>query len=129
MGGRWSGVDVDAAIGLAAIPDLATYAMGSGSCEMSAAELMGGQKAGQEERYSQGSPAEMTRKTPALLIHGEADPIVPLSQSTAFAARHNSTVSVLEGAGHFELINPEDEAAMTLFVDALHELLGDQAGE
>jgi fermentation-respiration switch protein FrsA (DUF1100 family) len=45
------------------------------------------------------------------LIHGALDPIVPLEQSRKFADRSedaggSASVTVVEGAGHFDVIAP-----------------------
>ena len=95
------------AIGLAAISDLATYARGSSGCEKATAELMGGMPEVVPDRYKQGSPLQMPASKPTLLIHGDMDQIVSLTQSKHFAKRH-STSHLLEqtGKGHFDLIDP-----------------------
>ena len=48
---------------------------------------------------------------PVLLIHGTDDPDVPVSQSERFAARGGDvTLSIREGAGHMEHIDPRSGA-------------------
>ena len=47
---------------------------------------------------------------PVVLLHGDADPDVPLRQSEAYAAAHpDSVLTVLPGAGHFGLIDPASD--------------------
>ncbi len=44
---------------------------------------------------------------PQRMIHGTADNIVPFEMSERFAkASHNAKLVPLQGAGHFELIDP-----------------------
>jgi len=45
-----------------------------------------------------------------VLVHGDADTVVPLSQSQAYAAAHPaSLLTVLPGAGHFGVIDPASD--------------------
>lgn len=59
-------------------------------------------------RYAESSPIEMLPlKVPQLVVHGTADEVVPFEFSRRFvAASGNARLVPLEGAGHFELIDP-----------------------
>jgi pimeloyl-ACP methyl ester carboxylesterase len=52
---------------------------------------------------------------PTLLIHGEADQVVPPAQSTRV---EGARVSTIPGLGHFELLDPNREH-WPLVIDAL----------
>ncbi|QRP50880.1 alpha/beta hydrolase [Amycolatopsis sp. FDAARGOS 1241] len=63
--------------------------------------LLGGTPAEQPDRYTWATPADAG--VPLLVVHGDADEIVPAGQArVAFAAE---TVDV-PGAGHFDVIDP-----------------------
>lgn len=54
-------------------------------------------------------------EAPVTLVHGKADLHVPLSQSTTYTDLHKSaTLEAVEGAGHFDLIDPMSDAFGTL---------------
>lgn len=95
------------AIGLAPISDLETYAQGTSSCERAAATLMGGSPDELPERYHDASPQSLTSALPALIIHGEKDPIVTIDQSSHFCRTHSGCeLKRLEHLGHFDAIDP-----------------------
>jgi pimeloyl-ACP methyl ester carboxylesterase len=49
------------------------------------------------------------------VLHGAEDTVVPPSLSRSYAAAHPQTrLSVLDGAGHFALIDPESAAWPTV---------------
>jgi pimeloyl-ACP methyl ester carboxylesterase len=63
---------------------------------------------------------------PVRIVHGAADPIVPLAQSRDFEARSKragETITVVEvaGAGHFDLVSPQS-TAWAAVVDAVRAL-------
>jgi acetyl esterase/lipase len=76
------------------------------------ADLLGGSPELVSERYRMGSPRELLPlRVPQRLIHGTLDTNVPIEISrdyaTAAAARGDDAVFIpLEGARHFELIDP-----------------------
>jgi len=78
--------------------------------------LLGGSPARRPERYRVADPAQLLPfGLPQLLVHGAADRIVPPSQSRshALAARAvGDRVELVElaGVGHFELIDPRQDA-------------------
>lgn len=103
-------------VGLAAISDLARYAEGDGACNRSAADLLGEEAPGGEDRLALISPDRLLPPAaPVHLIHGREDAIVPLNQSVVHAARIRAAGGearrlIIEGAGHFDLIAPFAQA-------------------
>ena len=103
-------------IGLAAITDLAEYGAAPGGCNGAVTPLMGGAAAAIPDRYRAVSPIE---RSPIgqrmILIHGDADPIVPAAQSRKLVTRERSgggspESTFIPGAGHFDLVAPQSEA-------------------
>jgi acetyl esterase/lipase len=102
-------------VALAGIPDLAAYAAPDG-CGAAVPGLLGGDPVDVADRLQRGSPIAMvpfgiTQK----LITGELDSIVPKTQATSFAEaarRMGDEVEVIDvaGAGHFELVDPANQA-------------------
>lgn len=80
-------------------------------------QLMGGTPRQVPKRYDSASPIELLpMKTPQRLLHGTADTLVPLEMSERFAkASKNAKLIRLEGAGHFELIDPRAKQWPTVF--------------
>ena len=66
--------------------------------------------------YAAASPtARLPLACPALLIHGDADAVVPIEQSRTFAARAQATGSRCElielaGGDHFEVVSSSGRA-------------------
>ena len=82
--------------------------------------FMGGTPSEYPEKYDAGSPIELlpTGASQAL-VHGTNDDIVPVSHSEAYVEKAERlgdwpTLVKLNGAGHFELIDPESEAWPTV---------------
>ncbi len=82
-----------------------------------ARELMGGDPREFPDRYAYADPARPTH-VPRVIIHGDADAIVPLALSRGYSAP--ARLIELPGAGHFDVIDPETAAFRTL----LSELVG-----
>jgi acetyl esterase/lipase len=99
------------AVSLAGVCDLrAAYAAGLGSSAV--AELFGGREPTDAE-YADASPIErLPLGVPSLLIHGDNDDRVPMSQSITFAGAAGSecTFEQLRRAGHFDVIDPHGPA-------------------
>jgi acetyl esterase/lipase len=114
-------------VSLAGITDLATYGDGSGSCNNAVTPLMGGTPAQVAERYRAVSPLELVPiGVPAHLVHGAEDPIVPSASSERYAERARAsgdrvTVTIVKGAGHFDVIAPQ-ASAWSAVLDALRAL-------
>lgn len=99
--------EIKGAIGLAAISDLISYSAGESGCEKATLDLMGGTPEAVSEHYRRASPLLLDTDKPTLLIHGDADPIVAISQSESFTLQHDgSELTTLKGKGHFDMIDP-----------------------
>jgi acetyl esterase/lipase len=100
-------VDLRGVVPLAAVSDLRrAYAMQLGGGVVG--QFLGGSPDRVPQRYQAASPMQLLPiSVPQRLIHGTADNIVPFEMSERFAkASHNAKLIPLEGAGHFELIDP-----------------------
>jgi acetyl esterase/lipase len=83
-----------------------------------AAELLGGSQVAVAGRYRLGSPLELLpvgREVAQLLVHGDADEIVPVEHSLRYArsaerAGDRVRVARFPGMGHFDMLDPEHEA-------------------
>ncbi len=115
-------------VALAGISDLAAYAAPSG-CGAAVPGLLGGEPAAVRERLERASPVEMLPLgVRQVLVIGSLDPIVPAQQAVGYAAaarRAGDEVEIreVEGAGHFELVDPE-HPAFGVVQHAVLELLG-----
>jgi pimeloyl-ACP methyl ester carboxylesterase len=71
-------------------------------------ELLGGSPDQVPQRYSAASPIELLPiSVQQRVLHGTADNLVPFEMSQRFAkASGNSKLIPLQGAGHFDLIDP-----------------------
>lgn len=115
-------------VALAGIPDLASYASPSG-CGAAVEGLLGGAPGAVPERVLRGSPIEMVPLgLRQVLVIGGLDPIVPAQQARAYAAAARRAgdeleIREVEGAGHFELVDPK-HPAFEVVRAAVLELLG-----
>ena len=114
-------------LSLAGITDLAGYASPSG-CGSAVVPLMGGTASEVPDRYRRVSPvARVPLGVPVEIVHGSADPIVPIAASRALAARlriagNPVTLTEVDGAGHFDVVAPQS-AAWTAVVAAVRALV------
>ena len=91
--------------------------------QAAAAELLGGSQVAVAGRYRLGSPLELLpvgREVAQLLIHGDADEIVPVEHSLRYArsaerAGDRVRVARFPGMGHFDMLDPEHEAWQLAF--------------
>lgn len=102
-------------VGLAAITDPVSYALGDGSCNVATPQVFGGMPDEVPERYRRGSPlqrlADGAPSPPVVLIQGDADPIVPPAQAAVLAeASPAVALELVSGAQHFDLIHPRSAA-------------------
>ena len=100
-------------VALAGITDLAAFASSDG-CGSAVPGLLGGEPTDHPERLASTSPIAMPPSgVPELLVIGSRDPIVPSSQAERYAAsRPGGAVELVEveGAGHFELVDPSRDS-------------------
>jgi acetyl esterase/lipase len=122
-----STLQVRGVVSLAGITDLATYASPSG-CGSAVVPLMGGTASEVPDRYQAVSPVSRAPLGVAVrMVHGAADPIVPVAQSRTFADRlkaagEHPILTEVEGAGHFDVIAPQS-SAWPAVLDAVRSLL------
>jgi len=104
---------VAAAVSLAGVCDLeegVTTGIGNGAV----LEFLGARP--DSDLYAAASPiARLPLRSPALLIHGDADEDVPISQSRLYASAARAAgdeceLHELPGGGHFEVIDPAGRA-------------------
>jgi len=120
-------VPIVGVVGLAAITDLAEYGGAPGGCNAAVTPLMGGAAAALPDRYRAVSPVERVPiGVRVVLVHGDADPIVPIAQSRKLCTRERSAgsspeLTVVPGAGHFDLVAPQAEAWAAV-LRAVHSL-------
>ena len=113
-------------VSLAGITDLRAGAAG-GVCGDAIPQLLGGDPQDHADRLVQSSPIErLPLGVPVRLVCGARDPIVPIEQARSYEAaakRAGDTVAVevVEGAGHFELVDPGG-SAWSAVLDAVHGL-------
>ncbi len=119
-------------VSLGGITDLRAGAAG-GVCGDAIPQLLGGPPLDHADRLGQSSPIELVPTgVPARLVCGARDPVVPIDQARSYEAaarRAGDTVvvEVVEGAGHFELIDPRS-SAWPLVREAVRALLERGAG-
>jgi acetyl esterase/lipase len=107
-------------VSLAGITDLADFGAGSGACNQSVTPLIGGTPQQYPQRYQSVSPMERVPLGVFIrLVHGDADPIVPIAQSKDFLVRAHmagdrAELDVIKGGGHFDLLAPHAEAWQTV---------------
>lgn len=109
-------VHADLIVGLAAISDVVSYAEGSNSCQTATPLFMGGDISERAQEYFDANPINHGLHENTVLMQGDIDEIVPLSQSTLPGAR--SIVS--RGAGHFDWSHP-DTTAFRRLIELLDE--------
>ena len=110
-------VQPDLIVGLAAISDVLSYAEGSNSCQTATPLFMGGDVSERAQEYFDANPINHGLHDNTVLMQGDVDEIVPLSQSTLAGAR----TIVSPGAGHFDWTHPDTTAFRQLL-----ELLNEQ---
>jgi acetyl esterase/lipase len=95
-------------VALAAVSDLRESAERVGP-DGAVATFLGGMPDDVPDRYAAASPRELLPLgVRQILVHGDADASVPYAQSVAYAeaAGDEAELVTLEGAGHFEPIDP-----------------------
>ena len=106
-----SGAGMAGVVALAPISDLAACYQ-AGLDHDAVGDLLGGGPAEQSARYAAADPAQLIPLgVPVRIVHGTADDRVPFAMSQSFAARDRAAgdpvrLDVLEGGGHFAVIDP-----------------------
>jgi len=92
----------DLIVGLAAISDVVSYAAGSNTCQTATPLFMGGDVSGRAQEYFDANPSNHGLHENTVLLQGDIDEIVPLSQATLLGAR----TIISSGASHFDWTHP-----------------------
>jgi acetyl esterase/lipase len=104
---------VDRVVGLAPVGDLRAAAR-AGLGDDATQALLGGPPEEQQERYQAADPAVRLTERPdceVRVVHGSDDEVVPVGISRGLAAAHPFVdLRVVEGAGHFDVIDPTSSA-------------------
>jgi acetyl esterase/lipase len=116
--------------GLAGVVALAPVAVLRDACDLhlsndAVLEFMGGTPSQRPLDYDEACPSRHPLISPATLIHGIDDDVVPISLSRNYMRlRHDDPVRLVELAatGHMELIDPEDATFYTV-AGAINDLL------
>lgn len=103
-------------IGLAAITDIRSYALGTNSCQTATESFMKTTPAENPDAYNNASPNATLIHTPVVLLQGDADSIVPVQHATMAGAEKR----VINNGGHFDWLHPESTS-----FDALLEVIGE----
>ena len=96
-------------VALAAVSDLRESAKRVGR-DGAVARFLGGMPADVADRYAEASPRELLPLgVRQILVHGDADSGVPHEQSASYVEAAGGEVELvsLEGAGHFDLVDPQ----------------------
>jgi acetyl esterase/lipase len=102
-------------VSLAGIGDLATAEVRK-ICGTAVMELMGGGNADVPDRYAQGSPAELLPLgVRQILVQGALDTVVPADSVKSYLANARAAgdpveMTLVDSAGHYELITPGSNA-------------------
>jgi acetyl esterase/lipase len=101
---------VVAAVSLAGVLDLdlaAALGLDPGPGGSAVHVLLGGSPDDVPDRYRQADPTRLPAPVvPVRAVHGDADTVVPVALSRSYAAATGQPLVVLEGVGHYELIDP-----------------------
>jgi acetyl esterase/lipase len=104
------------AIGLAPVADLGR-ALELGLSNHVAADFLGWHV----DRASEASPIEHRPLAPVHLIHGTSDDIVPVELSRNYLDRWPCSLREIEGANHFDMVNP-DSIAWPYVLEAVRDV-------
>ena len=106
----------DLIVGLAAISDVVSYAAGSNTCQAATPVFMGGDVVERAQEYFDANPGNHGLHENTVLLAGDNDEIVPLTQATLPGAR----TIISSGASHFDWAHP-DTLAYRQLLDLLNE--------
>ncbi|WP_346993669.1 alpha/beta hydrolase [Alteromonas gracilis] len=96
-------VQIQSVLGLAAITDVAKYAMGTNSCQSATTAFMGGEPSTAESAYTAATPDSSKSDIPIHLLHGSSDSIVPVHH----ASLTGTASTIVPSGGHFDWLHPE----------------------
>jgi acetyl esterase/lipase len=109
----------DLTVGLAPVADVIAANTNRVGVDATA-NFFGGDIGDVPERYAHAQPNPVDFSGRVVLLHGDNDDSVPLAQLRSVEA-YADRVEVLEGVGHFDVINPEHASSQIVFdeLDAL----------
>ena len=107
-------LNIRGVVPLAAISNISTYREehDTQDCNTAVPGILGGEPTDLPERVAQLNPSQLLPlNVPVRMVHGSADVLVPLRQSTAFMldarkAGDDIRLAVIDNAGHFDVIAP-----------------------
>lgn len=108
------GTGIKQVIGLAAITNVQSYALGENSCQTATPQFMGGMPAENEREYQMATPDAAKIKPSVILMQGNEDSIVPEHHATMPGAKNR----IITNGGHFDWLHPESTS-----FDALLEVM------
>lgn len=103
-------------IGLAAITDIQSYAMGHNSCQSATAKFMNGTPEDVPTAYQRATPRPTHGSLPITLLQGDADSIVPARHAVLSGINQK----IIKNGGHFDWLHPESTS-----FDALLEVISE----
>ncbi len=117
-------------IALSAVLDLRSASQGMLGYAVGA--FLGGTPAEVPDAWAHADPTTARLTVPAVVLHGLVDELVPDSQASGYVASRTpadapSRLGLIEGAGHFEVIDPGHAAYATVRA-AVAELAGANGG-
>lgn len=125
----WSAdpLPVEGVVSLAGINDLEAFrATGPDRCggPQTIDDLVSAAARTGQDVYADTSPARLAAPAaPVAVISGALDPIVPASFGPPFASHWSAEETTIDGAGHFELIDPQSDAWKTVIAPKIAGLL------
>ena len=111
-------VEPDLVVGVAAITDVVSYSLGDNSCQQATPSFMGGSAEEREVAFYEANPGNHGVHPVTVLLHGDVDQIVPLSQ----ASLPGAITRISEGVGHFDWVHPGTTAFRELLKTLAREL-------
>lgn len=105
--------NVSGVIGLAAISDFVRYSQGKNSCQSAVPKFIGGDYTDRTAAYEQANPRKQSLHVNSLLLQGDADHIVPVTQASESVIPH----TIVTGAGHFDWIHPHSAGFQVFLVE------------
>lgn len=111
-----SRADIKRIIGLAAITDIQSYAMGHNSCQSATAKFMNGTPEDVPTAYQRATPRPTHGSLPITLLQGDADSIVPARHAVLSGINQK----IIKNGGHFDWLHPE-----SISFDALLEVISE----
>lgn len=103
-------------IGIGAITDIQTYALGHNSCQSATARFMNGTPEELPGKYQSATPNPELSTMPITLLQGDADNIVPARHAELIGA----SKKIIINGGHFDWLHPESTS-----FDALLEVISE----